>query len=108
MKRQMLLDLWPYLLPLISAVLSYLAGILRNKLKMPKPITDLLQNVRVMDTIAAGIMAARTLEGATDAEKQEHVRQWAKAEIYKLVGEWLPDSAINFLIETVIVRTKGK
>ena len=95
-------QLAPYLLP----VISYILGKSRNRLPVPKPIRGLLLNAQVIEIIAQGIEAAQAMSGRTDSEKREYVRSWAKSELYKLLGEWLPDSAINFLIEHTIVRRK--
>ncbi|HUV05490.1 MAG TPA: hypothetical protein VMX94_10335 [Armatimonadota bacterium] len=97
-------QLIPYLLPIIS----YIIGKSRNPLwrTVPKPIRRLLENQEAIGIIVQGVEAANAMNGEAEAEKREYVRAWAKSEIYKLLGEWLPDSAVNFLIEHVIVRRK--
>jgi hypothetical protein len=100
------LDFWqivPYILP----VISYIIGRSRNKLRVPKQVSWLLENSDVIDVIAKGVEAAEVMSGRTDDEKREYVRAWAKSELYKLLGEWLPDSAVNFLIEHAVVKRKG-
>jgi hypothetical protein len=99
-------DYW-HIIPYILPVISYLIGLSRNRLKVPRQIRWLLENPEVMQTIARGVEAAQAMSGKTDEEKREYVRAWAKSELYKLLGEWLPDSAINYLIEHVIVRRKA-
>lgn len=100
------IDLWdviPYLLP----VISYLIGQSRNRLRVPKPVQKLLANQKVIQVITKGIETAQALKGHTDEEKREYVRAWGKSQLYGVVGEWLPDSAVNFLIEHTIVKSKG-
>ncbi|MHB1001906.1 MAG: hypothetical protein ACYC27_21915 [Armatimonadota bacterium] len=99
-------DIWqiaPYLLPAIS----YIIGVSRNRLRVPKEIRSLLANRDVMGIIIDGVEAASEVSGRSDAEKREYVRGWAKSELYKLLGEWLPDSAVNYLIEHTIVKRKS-
>lgn len=103
MSRISVWQIIPYLLPIIS----YLIGRSRNRLKVPKPIEALIENPRVIGVIVEGVEAAQTMKGKSDDEKREYVRSWAKSELHKLLGEWLPDSAVNFLIEHVVVRSKG-
>lgn len=93
----------PYLLP----VLSYILGRQRNRLRVPKDIARLISDQEVISIIVQGIETAQAMHGKSDDEKREYVRSWAKSELYKLLGEWLPDSAVNFLIEHVIVRRKA-
>jgi len=95
-------QLIPYLLPIIS----YVIGKSRNRLRVPKPVRRLLENQEAIDIIVQGVEVAGAMKGKSDTEKREYVRAWAKSELYKLLGEWLPDSAVNFLIEHVIVRRK--
>ena len=99
-------DIWQTVLYLLPVV-SYLFGKSRNMLRVPRQVRWLLENHEVIETILRGIEAAESMEGKSDEEKREYVRAWAKSELYKLLGEWLPDSAINFLIEHAIVRQKG-
>lgn len=99
------LHVWQ-ILPYILLVVSYLVGLSRNKFKLPSRICALLKDPAVTQVLELGIKAARLMEGKSDTEKREYVRAWAKSELYKLVGEWLPDSAINYLIEHLIVRAK--
>lgn len=96
-------QLIPYLLPIIS----YIIGKYRNRLRVPKQIGRLLEDQEVIEVIIQGIEAAQAMKGKSDDEKREYVRSWAKSELYKLLGEWLSDSAVNFLIEHVIVRRKS-
>lgn len=96
-------QLIPYLLPIIS----YIIGKYRNRLRVPKQIRRLLEDQEVIEVIIQGIEAAQAMKGKSDDEKREYVRSWAKSELYKLLGEWLSDSAVNFLIEHVIVRRKS-
>lgn len=98
-------DFWQILLYLLP-VFSYIIGRHRNKLRVPKPIRLLLENREVISVILQGVEAAEAMKGKSDDEKREYVRAWAKSELYKLLGDWLPDSAINYLIEHVIVRRK--
>jgi len=93
----------PYLLPIIA----YLIGRVKNRLRVPKAIRELVENREVMELIREGVEAANEMKGKSDDEKREYVRAWAKSELYKLLGEWLPDSAVNFLIELVISKKKG-
>ncbi|GEM_PF-3035819 len=93
----------PYILPL----LSYIIGKRKNKLRVPKPISVLLENAEVIAVIVQGIEAAEKMHDKTDDERREYVRAWAKSELYKLLGDWLPDSTINFLIEHALVRRKA-
>ena len=99
-------DFWqviPYILP----ILSYIIGKKRNKLRVPKPVSVLIDNAEVIEVIIEGIEAAESMKDKTDEEKREYVRTWAKSELYKLLGDWLPDSTINFLIEHALVRRKA-
>lgn len=99
-------DIWqviPYILP----ILSYIIGKKRNKLRVPKPVSVLIDNAEVIEVIIEGIEAAESMKDKTDEEKREYVRTWAKSELYKLLGDWLPDSTINFLIEHALVRRKA-
>lgn len=98
-------DIWQwavYLLP----ILSYLIGAARNRITVPKEIRSLLANREVMGLVAQGICTAASIEGKSDAEKREYAREWAASELRKLLGERLPDSAINYLIEHIIVSGK--
>lgn len=101
----MKLHVW-HILPYILPVVSYLIGLSRNKLRLPARICALIKDPAVMQVLELGIKAARLMEGKSDTEKREYVRGWAKSEVHRLVGEWLPDSAINYLIEHLIVRAK--
>lgn len=103
MSKSLFWQLVPYLLPIIS----YILGKSRNKLRVPKQISRLLEDPEVIDIITHGVEAAEATAGKSNEEKREYVRAWAKSELYKLLGEWLPDSAINFLIENVIVKRKN-
>lgn len=96
-------QLAPYLLP----VLSYIIGKSRNKLRVPKPVGKLIEDGQVLQIIIQGIEAAQAMKSKSDEEKKEYVRAWARSELFKLLGEWLPDSTINFLIEHAIVRSKS-
>ena len=99
------IDIWqiaPYPLP----VVSYIIGSARNRLRVPKGVRSLLSNHDVMKVIIEGVEAAGAVSGRTDDEKREYVRGWAKSELHKLLGEWLPDSALNYLIEHTIVKRK--
>ena len=96
-------DVIPYLLP----VISYVIGASRNKLRVPAAVQKLLGNADVIAVIAKGIETAQAIKGKTDEEKREFVRAWAKSELFRLLGKWLPDSAVNFLIEHTIVKQKG-
>ena len=99
-------DIWQWLIFALP-VASYVVGSARNRLKVPKEIRGLLANRDVMDVILRGIEAASEVSGKTDVEKREYVRSWAKTELYRLLGDWLPDSAVNYLIEHVIVKQKA-
>lgn len=99
-------DIWQ-LIPYILPILSYLIGTSRNKLRVPDRIRKLLENNLVVDVIINGVQAAQSMKQMTDEQKREYVRAWAKSELYGVLGEWLPDSAVNFLIEHVIVKSKG-
>lgn len=99
-------DIWQ-ILPFVLPVISYLIGKARGKFQVPANIQKLLDNQQVMDTIIKGIQTAETMKDMTNEQKREYVRAWAKSELYSLLGEWLPDSAVNFLIEHTIVKQKG-
>jgi len=103
MHKVQLWEVIPYVLP----VISYLIGQSRNKLKVPQAVQKLLTNQAVIEVIVKGIEMAQTIKEKTDAEKREFVRAWAKSELYRLLGQWLPDSAVNFLIEHAIVKRKS-
>ena len=103
MSKNLFWQLIPYLLP----VLSYIIGKSRNKLRIPGKIEGLLKDQQVIDIVVQGIETVQSVQGKSDEEKREYVRSWAKSELYKLLGEWLPDSAINYLIEHIIVRRKN-
>ena len=92
----------PYLLP----VISYVIGKSRNRLRVPKAVGRLIGDGLVLQIIVEGVEAAQAMKGKSDDEKREYVRAWARSELFKVLGEWLPDSTINFLIEHVIVRSK--
>lgn len=99
------IDIWQwavYLLPIVS----YLIGVARSRISLPKGIRALLANREVMELVAQGIAIAASLDGKSDEEKRECVREWAKSELHELLGERLPDSAINYLIEHIIVSRK--
>ena len=102
-KIDLLLDMLPYLLP----ILAYLIGRAANLMKLPGPVARLVKDPGVAKAIREGIEAADSMSEKTDAEKREYVRAWAKSELYKVLGEWIPDSGINLLIEHIIVRRKG-
>ena len=99
-------DLWQVVLYVLP-ILSYIIGKKRNKIRVPKPIAVLIDNPEVIEVIIEGIEAAESMKDKMDEEKREHVRAWAKSELYKLLGDWLSDSTINFLIEHVLVRRKA-
>ncbi len=99
-------QLWQ-LLPLALPVVSYVIGKQRSKLRVPKSIARLISNNEVVGIIVQGIEIAQVMQDKSDDEKRQYVRSWAKSELYKLIGEWLPDSAVNFLIEHTIVRRKA-
>ena len=105
MPRVSIWQIVPYLLP----VISYIIGVSRNPLwrTVPKQVRRLLANPLAIEVIVRGIEAAQAMKDKTDEEKREYVRAWGKTELYKVLGEWLPDSAVNFLIEHAIVRRKG-
>ena len=103
MSKNQFWQLAPYLLP----VLSYVIGKSRNKLRVPKPVGKLIGDGQVLQVILQGVEAAQETKGKSDDEKREYVRAWARSELFKLLGEWLPDSTINFLIEHAIVRSKS-
>ncbi len=99
-------DVWQ-ILPYILPILSYIIGRKKNKLRVPKPISVLLDNAEVIEVIVRGIEEAERMREKTNEEKREYVREWAKTELYKLLGDRLPDSTVNFLIEHALVRRKG-
>lgn len=103
MTKNTLWQVIPYILP----ILSYIIGKKLNKLRVPKPVSVLIDNAEVIEVIIEGIEAAESMKDKTDEEKREYVRTWAKSELYKLLGDWLPDSTINFLIEHALVRRKA-
>lgn len=96
-------DVIPYLLP----VISYVIGISRGRLQAPAAVRKLLGNREVIEVILKGVETAQAIKEKTDEEKREFVRAWAKSELFRLLGKWLPDSAVNFLIEHTIVKQKG-
>lgn len=96
-------QLVPYLLP----ILSYIIGQTRNRLGVPKSIQRLLGDGRVIEIVTEGIENAQKMQGKTDDEKREYVRTRLKSELHDILGEWLPDSAVNFLIEHTVVRLKA-
>ena len=104
MSKIQIWQLIPYLLP----VISYVIGKSKNRLAVPKPVRRLLEDQDAIEIIVQGIEAADAMSGKTDEEKREYVRAWAKSELYRLLGEWLPDSAVNFLIEHTIVQRKDR
>ena len=97
--------LWA-LIGIVLSIVSYLVGWAKDRWGLPKPIARLLANKEVMDLIADGVGEAAALAGRSDAERQEYVRSWAKTELLLLLGDEVPDSAINFLIERVVVGRK--
>lgn len=99
-------QLWQ-LLPLALPVVSYVIGKQRSKLRVPKSVARLISNKDVIGVIIQGIEIAQAMQDKSDDEKREYVRSWAKSELYNIIGEWLPDSAVNFLIEHAIVRRKA-
>lgn len=101
-------ELFWQLAPYLLAILSYLIGKARNLLRVPKPAAQFLANPDVMRIIQEGVEKAGALQGRSDTEKREFVLAWARMEIYKLLGDWLPNSAINLLIEVVINRKKAE
>lgn len=99
-------DLWqviPYVLP----VISYVIGKSKNKLQVPGNVRRLLDNRQVIDVVTRGIDTAQSMKDMTDEQKREYVRAWGKSELYGILGEWLPNSAMNYLIEYLIARKKG-
>lgn len=92
----------------ILPILSYVIGKKRNLIRVPKPVAALLANRDVMRLIIDGIQAAGSLGQKSNEERREHVAKWARAELYKQLGEWLPDSTINYLIEHAIVKLKTR
>ncbi len=100
------INVWQ-IVPFVLPVLSYIFGKSKNKLSVPKPIGDLMKDDEVMKVIIQGVQSAADLSDKSDDEKREYVRSWAKSELFKLLGEWLPDSAVNFLIEKIIVGQKA-
>lgn len=102
MGKTIIWQIVPYLLP----VISYMLGKTRNSIRVPERVSRLLTDRRVIDIVVRGVEAAATMGDKTDEQKREYVRAWAKSELYRLLGEWLPDSAVNYVIEHVIVRRK--
>ena len=100
------IELWQ-LIPYILPIISYLIGKSRNKLQVPDKVRRLIENRQVIEVIIKGVEAAQSMKSMTDEQKREYVRAWAKSELYGVLGEWLPDSAVNFLIEHTIVKGKG-
>jgi len=103
MSKIRVFDILPYLLP----IFSYLLGKQRSKMGIPKRVAELLRNEAVIRIISEGVEVATAMRDKSDEEKREYVRAWAKSELYATLGEWLPDSVVNFLIENVIIRNKG-
>ncbi len=94
-------------LPSLLPVLAYLLGWFKDRWNLPRPITRLLANKEGMGLVLEGVESAARLSGKSDAERQEIVRTWLKTEVYKLFGECISDSALNFLIEKVIADRKA-
>lgn len=100
-------NLFWYLLPYVLPAIAYALGKARNALKLPKLVANLLANPEVLQIIEEGVKAAKAMEGKSDTEKREYVLKWAKEQLYRLLGNWFPDSIVNYLIEHVIVKAKG-
>ncbi len=100
------IDIWQAAAGLLP-LLSYIIGRNRNKLRVPKPISVLVENADVIRVIVQGIEDAEKMRDKSDDEKRAWVRERAKSELCRLMGDRLPDSSINFLIEHALVKRKG-
>ena len=106
-KSEIIWALMPVILSIASAAIAYVKGKAKARLKVPAPVAKLLGDGQVMDLIIKGVAEAGAMQALTEDQKREYVRKWAKAELYKLLGDWLPDRIINMLIEAAIVRIKA-
>lgn len=100
-------ELWQ-VIPFILPIISYIIGKRKNAIRVPKPISALLENADAVAVVVQGIEAAETMKDTTSEQKRAYVRAWAKSELQTLLGGRLPESTINFLIEHALVRRKGR
>lgn len=100
------MDKWLNVLPYAIAIVAYVLGKVIGRKPIPKSVRKLLADPAVMDAVLKGIEAAGELAGKSDAEKKDYARQWIREELQRLLGIWLPDSVVNYLIEHVIVTRK--
>ena len=95
----------PYLLPIVSALLSYLFGV-KGKIKVPARIKALVNNKTVQEIVRDGVANAETMKGMNNTERQAYARKAIQAAVCAELKEFVPDSALNFLIENIIVKSK--
>lgn len=77
------------------------------KIKLPKKIYALANNKEVMAVIEQAIQGAATMSKlkSNDA-KRAYVRDKVKFAVKDLVGEFVPNSVLNTLIELIIQKGK--
>jgi hypothetical protein len=92
----------PYILPIIS----YAIGHSKGRLQIPAKVRAWANNPDVKAVVTKGIATAQSMQNMTDEQKREYVRAWAKSELFGILGEWIPDSSLNWLIEHMIVQQK--
>jgi len=87
-------------------ILSYLFGLAKDKWGLPKPIAMLLKNKAVMAAIRESVEVGAAMMGKSNEERRVAVAVWVRRELAEVLGTYVPDSAINFLIEKVIADRK--
>jgi len=97
----------PYIIGIGLSIATGILGWLKDRWNLPKPITRLLANKQVMELIVQGVAEGAVLSGKMGEERREYVRKWVKGQLSMLLGEVVPDSAINFLIEKVVADRKA-
>ena len=97
--------LFPYLLALISALIAWA----KSRYQVPKRIQAFLKDADVMAAIKRGVKVAQDLQGKTNEEKREYARRMALEELADLGKTAIldQDATVNYLIEQVIVNSKG-
>ncbi len=103
-KQRILWDSIPYILMIITYFLTKKGKV---TLRLPKVVRKLIENRDVMRLVSEAVRIAGAQSGKSEDEKRALARDAIRKGVQDVLGQWLPDSVVNLLIEKAITEKKA-
>lgn len=101
-----LIERGDYVIAILLVVFAYIFGTKKRILRLPPVVEEWLTNPDIVEAARKYIVTAEMLEGKTNEEKREFVKESLKNYVMEYLKRELPDSIAYLIIEYVFSRLR--